>query len=382
MSAQTQTASALAGASSPGSGHVRTLPGPRPAGFAFDAVTVDSALDAFFAHGIARSGAHGPHYEALWRSLRDAAQGGKRFRPALVLGMYELLGGRDDELACTVGAAIELLHTAFVIHDDVIDHDDTRRGHPNVSGAFARRAAAAGADQHGARNVGHAAGILAGDLALTGAARMISLSTADNRTKTQLLDLLDHAIFVTASGELADVELSAGHGSVELSEILTMEAQKTAVYSFELPLQAGAILAGADARTIEWLSHFGRQVGIAFQLLDDIQGVFGDARVTGKSVLTDLREGKITPIIAHARTTVAWATIRPVLGDPDVTEEQAVSVREALELSGTRAFIENLADEYLGSARGLAEQLRLPPAFPGWFESITHTFIRESHEPV
>lgn len=353
-----------------------------PPAYAFDAVTVDSTLEAFFAQGITRSRAYGPHYEALWLSLRDAAQGGKRFRPALVLGMYELLGGRDDELACTVGAAVELLHTAFVVHDDVIDHDDTRRGHLNVSGTFTRRATAAGADEHAARNVGHAAGILAGDLALTGAARMISLSTADPRTKSQLLDLLDHAIFATASGELSDVQLSAAPGGVGLAEILTMEAEKTAVYSFELPLQAGAILAGADRQTIEWLSHFGRQVGIAFQLLDDIDGVFGDERVTGKSVLTDLREGKTTPIIAHARTTSAWATIRPVLGDPDVTQEQAVDVREALERSGTRAFIEKLADDHLQSALGLVEQLRLPAAFPGWFESVTHTFIRESHEPV
>lgn len=381
MSAQTTSAPAAGASTVLATAHARPPSTVRP-GFTSDAVTVDSALAAFFDQGIARSGAYGAHYEALWLSLRDAAQGGKRFRPALVLGMYELLGGRDDELSSTVAAAVELLHTAFVIHDDVIDHDDTRRGHPNVSGAFTRRAAAAGADEEGARNVGHAAGILAGDLALTGAARMISLSSADHRTKAQLLDLLDHAIFVTASGELSDVELSAGDGAVDLPEILMMEAQKTAVYSFELPLQAGAILAGADHATIERLSQFGRQVGIAFQLLDDIQGVFGDARVTGKSVLTDLREGKVTPIIAHARTTAAWETIRPVLGDPAVTEEQAARVREALEQSGTRTFIENLADQHLGTARGLMAALRLPPAFPVWFESITRSFIREQHEPV
>lgn len=350
--------------------------------YTFDVMTVDTALDAFFDQGIARSGAYGPDYQALWLSLRDATQGGKRFRPALVLGMYELLGGQDDALACTVAAAVELLHTAFVIHDDVIDHDDARRGRPNVSGAFARRARATGADDHGARNVGHAAGILAGDLALTGAARMISLSTAEPHVKTELLDLLDHAIFATAAGELSDVRFSAGPGPVDLPEILTMEAHKTAVYSFELPLQAGAILAGADRRTIEWLSHFGREVGIAFQLLDDLQGVFGDARVTGKSVLTDLREGKITPIIAHARTTSAWESIRLVLGDPDVTEEQAAGVRAALESSGTRATIEKLADDYLESALRLVEQLRLPPGFPGWFASITHSFLRERHESV
>jgi geranylgeranyl diphosphate synthase type II len=346
------------------------------------AVTVDSVLAAFFDQGIARSDAYGPHYRDLWASLRDAARGGKRFRPALVLGMYELLGGRDTALACTVGAAVELLHTAFVIHDDVIDHDDVRRGHLNVSGTFAGRAAASGVDDHRAANVGHAAGILAGDLALTGAARMISLSGADARVTTQLLDLLDHAIFVTAAGELSDVRLSVEPGSAGLPEILTMEAHKTAVYSFELPLQAGAILAGADRQTIEWLSDFGRQVGIAFQLLDDLQGVFGDERATGKSVLTDLREGKTTPIIAHARTTTAWDTIRPVLGDPDVTEQQAAQVREALEGSGTRAFIEKLADDHLDSAYRLVDELRLPPAFRGWFESVTHAFIRESHEPV
>lgn len=335
--------------------------------------TVEAVLGDFFRSALDRSRAYGADYTELWRSLHRASQGGKRFRPALLTGIYRHLGGTDERLACTVAAAVELLHTAFVVHDDVIDHDDVRRGRLNVSGTFAHGLRSAGGDESGAATLGAAAGILAGDLALSGAHRLVASSAAAPSIREDLLDLFDHAIYATAAGELSDVRFSLGPVEATLAEVVTMAANKTAVYSFELPLQAGALLAGADRRTVEGLSHVGRLVGIAFQLHDDLDGVFGDEQVTGKSVLTDLREGKVTPLVAHARGTGQWPRIERHLGAPGLTYDQLHDVRWALETSGSRGFIEALAAEHLASARELAAEIDLPPEALAWLESMTRS---------
>lgn len=347
-------------------------------GAAPQSVTVDSVLEEFFDDAISHADAYGPDYSALWHSLRSASEGGKRLRPLLLTGVYDQLGGSDPALAATIGAAVELLHTAFVVHDDVIDHDVVRRGRLNVSGTFAQRARTEGADEARAENLGAAAGILAGDLALTGAHRLVAFSAAPSGTRRDLVRLFDHAVYVTAAGELSDVRYSLDLAPVGLADIVAMAAHKTAVYSFELPLQAGAVLAGADLRTIDWLSHVGRLLGTAFQLLDDLDGVFGDEQTTGKSVLTDLREGKLTPLMAHARQTDAWPTISRFVGDADLTHDGVDAVREALEAAGSKTFIEDFAAEHLASARRLADEISLPDGFTGWFESVTRDLARRA----
>ena len=133
----------------------------------------------FFVTGTER--ADGAESRALWEAMTDAADGGKRVRPDLLQATYEAFGGNRPEVARQVGDAIELLHTAFVMHDDVIDHDLSRRGRPNVSGAFEARGRAAGAGAARARRYGQAAGILAGDLALVGATRLVATADTDRR---------------------------------------------------------------------------------------------------------------------------------------------------------------------------------------------------------
>src|SRR5688500_7540841 len=130
----------------------------------------DAALRRLLDDGRARAAQVDPHHALLWDALVAATEGGKRFRPALVTSTHEALGGTHPDAAAEVGAAVELLHTAFVIHDDVIDDDHVRRGRPNVSGTFRTRAQALGATDDGAA-YGLTAAILAGDLALAAAVR-------------------------------------------------------------------------------------------------------------------------------------------------------------------------------------------------------------------
>ncbi|MBC7725161.1 MAG: polyprenyl synthetase family protein [Burkholderiaceae bacterium] len=318
---------------------------------------VDAVLDRFFSLAKNRAAVFGAEYVKLWKSLESGASGGKRFRPRMVMAAYEGLGGRDAESAAHVGAAFELLHTALIVHDDVIDRDFSRRGIPNISGNYRDIATTAGIPIPTAEHRGMSAAVIAGDLALFNAYRLIDRSGTDAATRERLLDIMDHALFASAAGELIDVDFSISAEVPPVDDVVTMERLKTAVYSFEAPLQAGAVLAGAPEEIVAMLGQFGHDVGIAYQIVDDLLGVFGLEHETGKTTIGDLREGKRTVLISHAASTPQWERIRDVIGRPDLSVDQAAEVRSALEESGSRRFTESLARDHASRA---LEALHLP----------------------
>ena len=330
----------------------------------------ERALERLLEDGRARAARTDPTQLQLWETLTDATRGGKRFRPALVMAAYRALsdplsdplsdkdGGSSQDAAATVAAALELLHTAFVVHDDVIDGDDVRRGRLNVSGTYAAHARAAGAGEDEARELGRAAGILAGDLVLTTAVRAIATCGAAPEVVGRLLDLVDAALHTTACGELADVMHSLRLGTTTLADSLRMEEQKTSAYSFALPLQAGALLAGADETTVGWLGKAGRRMGIAFQLLDDLLGVFGDPSVTGKSATSDLRAAKQTPLLIHAATTPAWGRLRDLVGR-ELTDAELAEAQHLLVTAGSRRFVDDHIETEMAAAREILQELGL-----------------------
>lgn len=299
------------------------------------------------------------HDRALWSEIDRATEGGKRFRPRLLLGAHTAFGGQQARPAQRVAEALELLHTAFVLHDDVIDGDRVRRGRPNVIGTFTGRAVADGAAPARAERYGEAAGILAGDLVLTAAVREIALCGASPATTVRLLDLLEDVLHRSAAGELADVRVSVTPGA-GLAESLAIAEWKTAAYSFQLPLQAGAVLAGAAGPDVVRIGEVGRLLGIAFQLHDDLDGVFADAATTGKDPLSDLREGKDTALVAIARSTPWWPRIAPHLGRPDLDEATAARLRHDLVACGARDAVETLAADLRDGARQAAAGLPAP----------------------
>jgi geranylgeranyl diphosphate synthase type II len=322
-----------------------------------DLALVDECLERFFVESSARAQAFGRPSEELWRVLRKASMGGKRFRPRMVLTAYTGLGGTDVHAAVHVAAAYELLHTALVVHDDVIDRDWSRRGQPNVAGSFRDTGTTGGLPLPIAEHRGMSAAVIAGDLALSGAPRFIESSGVEGDRRARLLDLLDDAVFASAAGEMADVDLT--HGVMPtVDEVLAMERAKTSVYSFEAPLQSGAVLAGADESVVVALGAFGREIGIAYQVVDDLLGVFGDEAATGKTAIGDLREGKRTMLIAYAATTDCWAELGPYLGDPDLTEERAAEMRRLLVHCGAHDAALARVQEHTALAR--AELAALP----------------------
>lgn len=318
---------------------------------------IDAAIDDAVAGIVARASRLGPSFGALGEAVARAAHGGKRFRPALVAASFRAFGGEDDAAAgmYPVAAAFELLHTAFVVHDDVIDHDTERRGVPNVAGEFRGRARSRGADAAGAALLGDAAGILAGDLLLHEALRLVAFADVDPVARERLFALVDDAVFVSAAGELADVENSVASPGSTPQDAFDTAFNKTAVYSFRAPLQAGAVLAGAPDSAMEVLATAGGRLGLAFQLVDDLIGAFGTAAQAGRETGGDLRESKRTPLVALASQTPSWNRVSDALA---VAHTGPIAVREAqvaLEQSGApvrlRAVIEQTLDEVREASR-------------------------------
>ncbi|MDQ6752619.1 MAG: polyprenyl synthetase family protein [Actinomycetota bacterium] len=301
-----------------------------------DSRLVDDVLASFFSRAKIRADALHPQYLGLWQHLESSVVGGKRFRPRLVMTVYALLGGTDRMAAATVAASFELLHTALIVHDDVVDRDFTRRGVPNVAGAYRNLAAARGGNPARAEHTGLSAAVIAGDLALSNACRLLYDADVDLGTRQRLGNLLDEAIMASAAGEILDVLAPLDPTPQAVDEVLEMSKLKTAVYSFDAPLRAGAVLAGAEHSLVGALGEFGRIIGTAYQVADDLVGAFGDETRTSKKGWGDLREGKRTALISYAAAQPEWTRIAELLSCPELTARGAAEIRDLLVASGAR----------------------------------------------
>ncbi|WP_292698826.1 polyprenyl synthetase family protein [Microbacterium sp. 69-10] len=322
-----------------------------------------------------RSHAFSAPYAELWEALARMAAGGKRIRPRMLMDAHEALGGTDRRSALDAACAMELLHLALVIHDDVIDRDLVRRGEMNITGRFAADAVVRGASPEAARAWGEASSLLAGDLVLTAAHSLLArLNVAQDRREA-ILDVFDDAVFESAAGEHDDVWLSLHLEEISPREVLEMADRKTASYSFAAPLLIAAILAGAGRDLIAELSTIARLIGVVYQLRDDVLGLFGDERQTGKSALSDLRAGKETLLVAYARSDPAWAAVGTLFGDADLSVSDAQLIRSVIEESGATIFVESMIAERCDEVDRLVRASGLPEALREQLLALTRACV-------
>ena len=306
---------------------------------------LDEIIDRFFTTRIARADAMGGRYGELWRRAADATQGGKRLRPRMLLLAHDRLGGVEDASALNAAAAFEVLHTALLMHDDVLDRDLVRRGQPNLAGRFAAAALDDGLDPETSTSWGEASALLAGDLLISGA--HVLVSEVAHPAAAALHRVVDDALMLTAAGEHADVGYAKGIMPADHDDILRMIEQKTAAYSFAAPLRVGALLAGGTDQVVGALERIGSRLGLLYQLRDDALGVFGAESTTGKSVIGDLREGKRTMLVAFAEGTDEWEAVRPLFGQAPLDAADADRLRAALIACGAVDRMQRVIDEVL-----------------------------------
>jgi geranylgeranyl diphosphate synthase type I len=291
-----------------------------------------------------------------------ATEGGKRIRPALVYYTYRACGGAADEEVLPLALATELLHTYLLIHDDIMDHAELRRGQPTAHVRFRDAHRARGF--HGdAADFGRSVAILLGDLAQSWAVEL-AMGVSLGRGGRELARCFSAMCQEVIGGQYLELLVAQRRAATE-EELLRVLRLKSGRYTAERPIQLGALLAGAPAATVAGLSRYGAAVGEAFQLQDDLLGMFGDPGTVGKPVDTDLKEGKFTFLIHHA---LARATpgqrevLEAALGRPDASEAQTADALRALEETGARAAVLAMTTERLRQAQealgGAAAELR------------------------
>ncbi|MEL5990493.1 polyprenyl synthetase family protein [Microbacterium phosphatis] len=327
---------------------------------ATDGDRVDKVIEQYFAARISRAEALGLTAADLWRRAALSARGGKRLRPRLVLLTHDALGGADRASAAVVAAAFEVLHSALLLHDDVLDGDLLRRGRPNLAGEFAGEALERGVATANATAWGSASGLLAGDLLLSGVHTLIA--GLDSPARAELNEIVDDALLLTAAGEHADIGFALGVMPSAAGDIRRMMEHKTAAYSFAAPLRAGAVLARADRATADALWRIGTGLGLLYQLRDDVLGVFGDEGRTGKSAMGDLREGKRTLLVAFADGEPEWREVEHLFGSRSLGPEDAHRLRGALVASGALRQVEDLIAAQVAQVDARIADAALPDA--------------------
>jgi len=288
-------------------------------------------------------------------AITDLLAGGKRLRSAFCYWGWRACGGSSGPAIFAAVAALELLHASALVHDDVMDASDTRRGQPAVHKRFAAAHAAAGwggsADGFGA-----GAAILVGDLLLAWTDEMLRTSGLPPAAVERGLTVLDAMRTEVLAGQFLDL-IGQASASSAVEDALRVVTYKSAKYTVERPLQLGAALATesqADLAAVNAAcTAYGIPLGIAFQLRDDILGVFGDPAKTGKPVIDDLREGKRTVMLAIARERSDADQARVLdlaIGDPELTEPAAGQVRAVITTTGALAECELMIDRHVKEA--------------------------------
>jgi geranylgeranyl diphosphate synthase, type I len=284
-----------------------------------------------------------PDLEPLSEAVVDLLAGGKRLRPAFCWWGWRGAGGENCDEALLAASALEFLQACALIHDDVMDGSDTRRGLPAAHRRFAslhRGESWLGSPE--AFGVG--AAILLGDLCLSWADQLLLESGLPAADLARAKAVYDEMRTELMAGQYLDL-LEQARGGGDTERAMRVVRYKSAKYTIERPLHLGAALAGASPDIAAAYTGYGLPLGEAFQLRDDVLGVFGDPEQTGKPAGDDLREGKRTVLIATTmdRASTAEAdTVRRHLGDPALDSAGVSQLRDIIASTGALDHVETL----------------------------------------
>ncbi|MHA7647869.1 polyprenyl synthetase family protein [Nitrosopumilus sp. S4] len=270
-------------------------------------------------------------YEAAGHLI---VNGGKRLRPYMVIKSCQILGGKTSN-AMPAASAVEMVHNFTLVHDDIMDNDEMRHGVPTVHKKF-----------------GMPIAILAGDVLFSKAYQVITESKLSANATTQLVSRLAKACVDVCEGQLLDIKLAEKKKIPTEAEYITMICKKTAAL-FDVSCAMGAICATSNKQDISNLSSFGRNLGIAFQITDDLIGVMGDSKITKKPVGNDLREGKKSlPILMAIKLAKAGdkKTILKAFGNSKISRNDLTKAVNVIRSLGIEASVRKQALKYAEKA--------------------------------
>ncbi len=343
---------------------------------------IDKRMAEYFQSGQAGLGiSMSPEGKQAVRLLEEfSCRPGKRIRGALAVIGYEMFGGTKRQNALDLAVAIELVQNYLLIVDDVMDRSLSRRGGATVHQQYLHTLTKKYAD----KDVEHLSNMLAINVGLIAqhmASHILSGIQEDAERLVRLQALFHKNIAATGYGQIDDLFNDAGNRPDEAA-IRRIYALKSSHYTFINPLQAGACLAGARDEDLEGFYEFGLHAGVAFQLKDDIIGMFGEEADTGKSTLDDLREGKVTLLMLHvlAHASVSDKQIvQAALGNDRVTQEDHEAVKAILRSCGSLSYVEDEArNEAAAAIAALKGQPTWPQPYMTFLEDLMHYILERN----
>jgi geranylgeranyl diphosphate synthase type I len=347
---------------------------------------VSQRLDTFLTAQRRSTADFGAEAELLVGAAAAALSGGKRLRGRFCIAGWRAVAEVSSASATpspdviTAAAALEVFHAAALVHDDVIDNSDTRRGRAAAHRALETSHRSAGWVGDAAA-FGRSGAILLGDLLVAWSDDLFEegIATVDpGRASSARSEYATMRRDVTIGQFLDIAEESAFRSEPDerhAGRALRVASLKSARYSVQQPLAIGAALAGADAAQHAALAEFGHPLGMAFQLRDDVLGVFGDESETGKPSGDDLREGKRTVLIAYTREAIplpARRIVDELVGDPDLEADQIASLQRTIVDSGALDRVEALIADYARQAERALSGARLGNAAVGDLRDLAH----------
>lgn len=309
-----------------------------------------------------------PVLKPLFKEFKNASKGGKRVRGALVKLGFDLFSKVNSEEILKVSAAIEIFQTSILSHDDIIDKSLTRRGKPSLYNVL------------GNNHLGVSRAIVLGDLGFFISFQILAQTKFPENIKVEALKIFSNLTLKTGVGELLDIELPKIK-SIKEEEILQIMIYKTAWYTFIGPLTLGAVLAGASKKDLKNLEKFGLFLGIAFQLQDDILGVFGDEKDLGKSVTSDITDGKLTLLYSYAlenSTQKQSQILKKYYGKGKVTKKQIDLIKDVFAKTGALDNSLEQALDYSRNAKKIIPDLTNVPKMVKILEDLSDYIIERN----
>jgi geranylgeranyl diphosphate synthase, type I len=326
---------------------------------------VDTALVEFLDERARALSPAGPDLDPIVCAARSCVlAGGKRLRPVFAYLAWRAAAGpgADDEAMLAAAASLELLHACALVHDDVMDGSELRRGQPSAHMSFGQLHAERSFSGDGAA-FGRAAAIVLGDLLLCWSDRMLYAAPFDARTARGVRRVYDDMREQVITGQYLDLLVQA-RGGYSTEDALRVAEYKTSKYTVEGPLLMGAAAGNGSTALTAALRAYARPLGEAFQLRDDVLGVFGDPRRTGKPAGDDLREGKRTLLVAIAMQRadpVQAAVLRRHLGDSGLDDAGRAALRYVIVDTGALTEVEARILANTAQARAALVVPAVPP---------------------
>lgn len=289
-----------------------------------------------------------------------ALSGGKRLRPAFMYYGYLAAGGKEEEKIIKASVSVELVHLFLLIHDDIIDRDERRHGMDTVHYRYSqigRKLFARKDHEH----FGNSMALIIGDMVNALGNKIIFNSGFKPENIMKALTRLQQIISYTVIGQSQDIFIEY-RGKATEREVLQMYENKTAKYTIEGPMHLGASLAGASEEFLEKLSHYALPIGIAFQIQDDILGIFGSEKKLGKKVGSDIEEGKQTILVVkalHRGNFRQRKLLHSLLGKRDLLKEEAQMFQSIITETGSLEYAKKLSNELMLKGKRFVEKIKM-----------------------